>query len=179
MSRLVIGLGCEACGDDGVGPAVARAVRELRLPDVHVAAVEDPAELVPMWGALDLVVVVDAITAGGPPGSLTVLDLTARAEPDAGDGLAGALVDDAWMRGGVGRYAFGLAAAVQIGRALHRLPSRLVLVGVEGSVFTPGAPLSPAVAGAVRPAQRAVAELVALEPALAGGTLGPQTLERW
>jgi hydrogenase maturation protease len=179
VSRLVIGLGCEDCGDDGVGPAVARAVRELRLPDVHVAAVEDPAELVPMWGALDLVVVVDAITAGGPPGSLTVLDLTARTEPDVGPGPAPALADDAWMRGGVGRYAFGLAAAVQLGRALHRLPSRLVLVGVEGSVFTPGASLSPAVAGAVRPAQRAVAELVALEPAMAGGALGPLTLERW
>jgi hydrogenase maturation protease len=175
VSRLVIGLGCETCGDDGVGPAVARAVRELRLPDVHVAAVEDPAELVPMWGALDLVVVVDAITAGGPAGSLTVLDLTARAE--VGDPPSAA--DDAWMRGGVGRYAFGLAAAVQIGRALHRLPSRLVLVGVEGSVFTPGAPLSPAVAGAVGPAQRAVAELVALEPVGAGGALGPQALERW
>lgn len=179
MSRLVIGLGCEEYGDDGVGPAVARAVRELRLPDVHVAAVEDPAELVPMWGALDLVVVVDAIAAGGPAGSLTVLDLTARSEPDVGPGPAPTVADDAWMRGGVGRYAFGLAAAVQIGRALHRLPSRLVLVGVEGSVFTSGAPMSPAVVHAVRPAQRAVAELVALEPALVGGALGPQPLERW
>ncbi|EYR63688.1 hydrogenase maturation protease [Actinotalea ferrariae CF5-4] len=174
MRRLVIGLGCGSCGDDGVGPVVAGAVRELRLPDVHVVAVEDPAELVPLWGGAELVVVVDAIAAGGPPGSLTVVDLTARLE-----GAAVAGVDDGWMRGGVGRYAFGLAAAVQLGRALHRLPERLVLVGVEGSVFAAGAPLSPVVADAVRPASRAVAELVALEPASAGSALGSAYADRW
>jgi hydrogenase maturation protease len=119
--------------------------------------------------------VVDAITAGGPAGSLTVLDLV----PREAEGSSPSAPDDAWMRGGVGRYAFGLAAALQLGRALHRLPSRLVLVGVEGSVFTPGASLSPAVAAAVKPALRAVAELVALEPAGAGGALGPEAMVRW
>ncbi|MBC7291669.1 MAG: hydrogenase maturation protease [Actinotalea sp.] len=175
MSRLVIGLGCGTCGDDGVGPAVARTVEELRLPGVRVAAVEDPVNLLSLWGGSEVAVVVDAIAAGGPAGSLTVLDLTAQLpEP-----VAPAVADGAWMRGGVGRYAFGLAAAVQLGRALHRLPDRLVLVGVEGSVFTPGAPLSPAVAGAVSPASRAVAELVALQPVGAGGSLGPEAAGRW
>lgn len=189
ISRLVIGLGCQACGDDGVGPATAHAVRELRLPDVHVAVVEDPADLVPLWGAAELVVVVDAVAAGGPAGSLDVVDLTDRAsdggacdggargvaqravgERAAGVSRAGerCAADAAWMRGGVGPYAFGLAAAVQLGRALHRLPGRLLLVGVEGSSFAPGAPLSPAVADAVGPASRVVADLVSLEPVGAG-----------
>jgi hydrogenase maturation protease len=166
MSRLVIGLGCEACGDDGVGPAVARAVRELRLPDVHVAAVEDPAELVPLWGAAELAVVVDAITVGAPVGSLSVFDLT---DPVLGD----------WMRGGVGRYAFGLAAAVQLGRALHRLPGRLVLVGVEGGRFASGSPLSPAVASAVQPAAREVVDRVALQPVGVGVGVGAEAAEGW
>lgn len=163
MSRLVIGLGCEACGDDGVGPAVARAVREMRLPDVQVTAVEDPADLVPLWGGVEIAVVVDAIAAGAPVGTLTVLDLT---EP----------VPGSWMRGGVGRYAFGLAAAVQLGRALHRLPGRLVLVGVEGGRFVSGSPLSPAVASAVQPASRAVADLVALQSVGVGGGVGTQAV---
>ncbi|WP_225753511.1 hydrogenase maturation protease [Actinotalea sp. Marseille-Q4924] len=179
MSRLVIGLGCRGCGDDGVGPAVAGAVEELRLPGVHVAAVEDPAGLVPLWGTADVAVVVDAIAAGGPPGSITVLDLTDGALSGVGPGVP----DGAWMRGGVGRYAFGLAAAVQLGRALHRLPGRLVLVGVEGTAFARREGLSAAVAAAVGPAARAVAGLVSLQTALqtagSGGGLRPEHLEGW
>jgi hydrogenase maturation protease len=49
----------------------------------------------------------------------------------------------------VGTHALGLAEAIALGRALERLPARLVVVGVEASETDSGHGLSPAVAGAV------------------------------
>jgi hydrogenase maturation protease len=60
--------------------------------------------------------------------------------------------------------AVGLAAAVELSRALGRLPARLVVVGVEVAptpqALAAGAGLSAAVAAAVEPA--AVAAVLAL-----------------
>ncbi|GGO16682.1 hypothetical protein GCM10010116_33670 [Microbispora rosea subsp. aerata] len=47
-------------------------------------------------------------------------------------------------------HALGLADAVALGRALGRLPGELLVVGVEGADFTPGAPMTPPVLAAVR-----------------------------
>jgi hydrogenase maturation protease len=46
-------------------------------------------------------------------------------------------------------HAFGVGDAVELARALGRLPRRVVVYGVEGAGFESGAPLSPAVAAAV------------------------------
>ncbi len=129
-TRLVIGLGSPDRGDDAVGPVVARRVARLGLDDVAVLEHEDPTGLIDLWVGADVVVV-------GEPGGLVVIETGADAEPRA---------DLAWARTGRGgTHAFGLAAAVELGRALHRLPTRLVLVGVEAATFEHGAPLSPAV----------------------------------
>ena len=61
---------------------------------------------------------------------------------------------------GGGTHAFGLAEAVELARALRRLPQRLVLVGVEAVGFDYGAPLSPEVAAAVHGAVDTVAGIV-------------------
>lgn len=136
-TRLVIGLGSPDRGDDAVGPVVARRVARLGLDDVAVLEHEDPTGLIDLWVGADVVVVVDAVCSGGEPGGLVVIETGADAEP---------LADLAWARTGRGgTHAFGLAAAVELGRALHRLPTRLVLVGVEAAAFEHGAPLSPAV----------------------------------
>ncbi|MCR6491832.1 hydrogenase maturation protease [Cellulomonas sp. P24] len=136
-TRLVIGLGSPDRGDDAVGPVVARRVARLGLEDVAVLEHEDPTGLIDLWADADVAVVVDAVCSGGEPGELLVIETGAGAEP---------LADQAWARTGRGgTHAFGLAAAVELGRALGRLPARLVLVGVEASAFEHGAPLSPAV----------------------------------
>lgn len=155
--RLVIGLGSRDRGDDAVGPVVAAEVAARRLPGVRVLVHEDPTCLVELWGAPDAVavVVVDAVRSGAAPGTVHVLDAT-----------AGTLADHAWARTGRGgTHAFGLAAAVELARALHRLPPRLLLVGVEATSFGHGESLSPAVVRAVAPAARTV---VGLLPPVAG-----------
>lgn len=156
-TRLVVGLGNSDRGDDGVGPAVARRVAGRAPPPVRVAVHEDPTALLDLWTATDLVVVVDAVRTGRDPGTVLVLEagaeaLPARAWADAPSG---------------GTHALGLAAVVELARALDLLPARLVVVGVEGASFAHGDPLSPPVAAAVPAAVDAVTAV--LERGAGGG----------
>ena len=83
----------------------------------------------------------DAVRSGTAPGTVVMFETgTGRRR----------LPESAWARAGRGgTHAFGLASAVELARALHRLPARVVLVGVEAGSFDHGEPLSPAVAAAV------------------------------
>ena len=138
---LVIGLGSADRGDDAVGPEVSRAVAERGLPGVRSLESENPTGLLELWSGHDVVVVVDAVRSGGPVGSIHQLE--------TGDGAPRMPERAWWATGRGGTHAFGLAAAVELGRALHRLPARLVVVGVEADSFEYGAPLTAPVAAAV------------------------------
>jgi hydrogenase maturation protease len=145
---LVVGLGSPDRGDDAVGPIVARRVAALRLPDIRVLEREDPTSLIDLLSDHDPVVVVDAVHSDGPPGRLMVVETGCGAP---------ALPARSWARTGRGgTHAFGLAAAVELARALGRLPGRLVLLGIEAVAMDHGQPLSPAVAAAVPLAVEAV-----------------------
>ena len=147
LQTLVIGLGNPDRGDDAVGVQVARRVAAERL-DVRVLELDDPSEALEAWAAADTVVIADAVTSGGDPGDIHVVDAVERTLP-AGRWAAG------------GTHALGLAAVVELGRALGRLPRRLVLVGVEAGRFDHGTPMSDAVAAAVPGA--AIAVLAAID----------------
>lgn len=147
MTTLVAGVGNPDRGDDAAGPVVAAAVSLLGLPGVFVVAQEDPTDLVLAWEGHDRVVVVDAVVSGAPPGTVVVTEAGADAGPRP-----------SWERLGLGgSHAFGLAEAIDLARALGRLPRQLTIVGVEAACVTPGAPVSPAVAAAVPAAVAAVA----------------------
>jgi hydrogenase maturation protease len=138
---LVIGMGHGDRGDDAVGAEVARVVAAAGIPGVRVLEHEDPTALLDLWAGHDPVVVVDAVRSGRPPGTVH------RLETGAG---APRMPPSAWAgTGRGGTHAFGLAAAVELARALNRLPPRLVVVGVEATTFEYGAPLSAPVAAAV------------------------------
>lgn len=143
---LVVGLGHPDRGDDAAGAAVAERAAPLLPPDVAVILHEDPAGLIEVWSGPDLVVVSDAIRTGEPPGTVRVL--VAQEGPlRLGTGAGGT-------------HEFGLAEAVELARALDRLPPQLVIVGIEAGQFEFGAPLSPQVAAAVEPAAKTVAEVI-------------------
>ena len=127
-TAVVAGLGRPDRGDDGVGAEVVRLLSTEDLPGVSVQVLEDPTALIDTWAAVPVAVVVDAVVSGRPPGTVITRDVGARAEP---------LSSRAWgadaSRGG--SHALGVATAVELSRALGRLPDRVVLVGVEaGSV---------------------------------------------
>ena len=152
---LVVGLGSPDRGDDAVGVVVGQAVAARELPWVDVLTHEDPTDLVELWSGRERVVVVDAVRSGAEPGTLVVVETGAGGER---------LPESAWGRTGRGgTHAFGLASAVELARALHRLPLHVVLVGVEAASFEHGAPLSAPVAAAVPLAvERALAAVQAV-----------------
>ena len=161
---LVVGLGSPDRGDDAVGPTVARRVAALRLPGIQVVEREDPTSLIDLWGDRDLAIVVDALCSDGVPGTQMIME--------SGVGLA-PLPEDAWTRTGRGgTHAFGLAAAVELSRALHRLPRRLVLIGIEAGGLEHGEPLSAPVGAAVEPAVEAAIGILLEAGALPSRTDG-------
>jgi hydrogenase maturation protease len=176
---VVVGVGNPWRRDDGAGPAVAAAVR-TRLDDGVVVLELDgeAARLVDAWHGADLAVVVDAACTGTIPGTVHIFVADIAAE-GGGSALrrasrktrvAGAAFDLAVPSGAAGAvrtapatssHGLGVGQAIDLGGALHRLPGRLVVVGIEGTDFGPGPGLSPEVAAAVEPAARLVARLVA------------------
>ena len=84
----------------------------------------EPSGLLEAWDGADLAVVVDALP-GRDAGHRAVLRRDRRAAPA---GL-----------GGASTHALGLAEAIELGRALGRLPARLTVYAIEGQAFEPGA----------------------------------------
>lgn len=145
---LVVGLGSPDRGDDAIGAKVADAFAALGMPHVAVTVHEDPTDLIELWSGFDPVVVIDAVRSGAPAGTLVILETGAGLEP---------LPQSAWRSTGRGgTHSFGVAAAIELGRALRRLPPRLTLIGIEARAFEHGAPLSPEVAAALPHALDAV-----------------------
>ena len=137
MRTVVVGVGNAYRGDDAVGLEVAERVR-LRAADVEVVVCEqEPLRLLDAWAGAELVLLVDAVSSGAEPGTVHRLDAT------------GAPVPASVFRGST--HAFGVAEDVELGRALGRLPERLLDFGVEGAEFRSGHGLTPAVAAAVEP----------------------------
>jgi hydrogenase maturation protease len=135
MSVLVLGIGHPDCGDDAIGPQVAAALAQTVPDGVTVQSrAGDMLALIEDWAGHESVLLIDAAAACGHPGRIYRVDL--RAAPLPQD-LAPAST-----------HAFGLAAAVALAATLDRLPRRLVLLAVEGQVFTPGQAMSPAVSAA-------------------------------
>ncbi|HWP59812.1 MAG TPA: hydrogenase maturation protease [Candidatus Acidoferrales bacterium] len=127
--KLVIGIGAESRGDDAVGLLVARRLRgktpagvTIREATGHIAAfIED-------WDRASAVFLVDAARSGSAPGTLHRIDVAEKALPSKGL---------RWSTHGA-----GIGEAVELARALGRLPRRLTIYGIEGKSFEAGKPLS-------------------------------------
>lgn len=143
MSAVVIGLGNEFRRDDGIGPAVAAAVRRLGLPGVAVHdSAGDPADLLDAWDGAEVAVLVDA--AAGPdarPGRLR------RWTPGRGHPPAS-----------VSSHALEPFSAHALGVALGRIPEALVVLTVDVAHVGHGVGLSPEVAAAIPVAVAAVVD---------------------
>jgi hydrogenase maturation protease len=139
---LIIGIGNEFRRDDGAGIAVARALKALALPGVEVCERSgEGTDLIASWSERPLVFVVDAVSSGSRVGSVH------RFELGAGGELVPALPPSHIFRGT--SHQIGLGEAIELGRVLGQVPSRLVIYGIEGAEFRDGVGLSDPVAKAV------------------------------
>ncbi|MDI6771895.1 MAG: hydrogenase maturation protease [bacterium] len=150
-TALIVGVGNASRGDDAAGLIAARLIKEalLDLPSPadpgRVEVLEHDGEgtaLVALWEGAGTVILIDAALSGAAVGSIHRFDARSQALP-------------AGFRS-CSTHAFGVAEAVELARALDRLPPRLIVYGIEGRSFLAGAPPS----GAVEAAARAVVERV-------------------
>lgn len=138
MNAVVIGVGNEFRRDDGVGPAVARALAAAG-PRIRAEVCDgDPVRLMEAWDGAETVVIVDAVRCTpAVPGRWhrTTLPHTVPAASSHG---------------------FGVPEAVELAEVLDRRPEQLVIYAVEVADVGFGTGLSPAVAAAVTPLVEAV-----------------------
>jgi len=135
-NRIVLGIGNRDRGDDAAGPAVARLLRSVLPADIEV--VEHSGEAGALLGLIEGATeayLVDACASGAPAGTVQRFDAQSAALPQGMFGLS--------------THAFGLAEAIELGRALGQLPPRCVIYAIEAGSFEAGASLSPPVAAAV------------------------------
>jgi len=148
--RIVLGIGNLDRGDDAAGPAVARLLRGALPRDVEVA--EHGGEAAALLGRLDGVAeayLVDACVSGAPAGTVQRFDAASTPLPQGLFGLS--------------THAFGLAEAVELGRALGQLPPRCIVYAIEAGAFEVGEALSPGVEAAVSDVARRIHDELARE----------------
>lgn len=127
---VVIGVGNPYRGDDGAGPEVIRRLR-ARMPGRARIVDHDgePAGLIHAWEGASIAVVVDAVcTNGSRPGEVHRIEVTDTSDLEPARAMSS--------------HGMGPGEALELGRALDRLPDRLVILGIEGKTFSPGVGLS-------------------------------------
>lgn len=134
IDAVVIGLGNADRGDDALGLEVARRLRA----SAHVRVFEgdgDPAGIFEAWEGRRVAVLVDAASSGDAPGAVRRFEAHLSPLPVS-------------LRH-ASTHSFGPAEAVELARALGRLPAEVIVYAVEGHRFEPGGRLSPAVEAAI------------------------------
>ena len=130
---LILGCGNPDRADDAAGLLVAQRLRELGIDAREHGG--DMLGLMDEWDADEEVILVDAVVSAAKPGTITTWDArTAALPPDCFP---------------CSTHALGVAEAVELARALNRLPRSLIVYGIEAGNFEPGGVPSPEVVNAV------------------------------
>ena len=107
----------------------------------------EPTALIDTWEGVDAVWLVDAVSSGAEPGTVHRHDASKEELPAA-------LFDTS-------THHMGLAEAVELARAVGRLPATTIVFGIEGASFDTGETLSPEVEAAAARVAETVREEVA------------------
>jgi hydrogenase maturation protease len=125
----VIGIGNEFRSDDALGILVARELRRRSKGDLRVIEHSgEGAALLDAFQGASAVLLIDAVASRDLPGTVVRIDLSCGGVPSSMTCASS--------------HAFGVAQAVELGRALHRLPQKVILYGMVGECFEPGIGLS-------------------------------------
>jgi hydrogenase maturation protease len=138
---LLIGVGNLLRGDDAAGRLTANLIRSRNCPAFRVIEHGgEGASLMEAWAGVQDVIVVDVVSSNSPPGTIFRFDATKNP-------LQTKLFQNS-------THSFGLQEAVELSRALDRLPRHLIVYGIQAQSFETGAPPSDEV-------QKAIQEVVA------------------
>jgi hydrogenase maturation protease len=163
---LIAGVGNELLSDEGFGVHVARALKARPLPpgvDILEAGTAF-LDAVPETFGYNRLILVDAIAAGGAPGTLHHLEL----DDDMRDWVA--------QTASLSLHQTDLLETLAIARLMGPLPERIMILGAEPERIEMGLDLSPALQRAVeRIVPILIAESVTPEPQLSGTDNTPRT----
>ena len=120
--RRIIGCGNQDRGDDGAGILAARRLRDLGVDAVEHCG--DGTELLDFWTGNDEVILIDAMVSGQRPGTVSIWDPIRDAKAETSVYCS--------------THSFGPYEAIELARALHRLPREMRIYGIEGANFEPG-----------------------------------------
>jgi hydrogenase maturation protease len=150
---LVAGIGNMFLGDDGFGPAVTQRLASRSIPawakveDFGIRGVHLAYELLGASPAYESTIIIDAVSRGGNPGTLYLL------EPDVGS--TPIEIPDA--------HTLSVESVLAYLRQIGGTPGRVLIVGCEVESVAPEMGLSDAVASAVDRAAELVMELITAE----------------
>lgn len=137
MNSIVIGVGNRDRGDDAAGPIVCDRLRARQGSNAALRVVACEGSILDLglhWEPDDHVVIVDAMQPGTAPGRVVTVDATLEPLP---------------MPGAVSTHEIDVSAAIELARAIGRMPTELLLVGIEAAQTEWGTPPSPAVDAAI------------------------------
>ncbi len=141
--RVVVAIGNPYRRDDAAGLAVVDRLRGRIPSGVELVSCEqEPSRLIDVCEGATTALVVDAVESGAAPGTLHRFDASHRPVPER------------LFRSST--HAFGVGEAIELARALGRLPARVIVYGIEGAAFGAGEGLSGPVAAAVEQVAAAV-----------------------
>ncbi len=129
MRPNIFTLGNRYRQDDGVGPWIARRLRQAGLAVLEVG--DDLTHLVEGLAGAEEAWLVEAVVSGHRAGTLHVLEVGSTPLPPFFERLSS--------------HSFSLAEALELARTLGCLPRRTVLLGLEGRQFGSGEEKSPEV----------------------------------
>ena len=128
-SIKIIGIGNPFRSDDGIGRHITQQIRQYKLPNVDI--IEECGEgtsLMEQWNGEEYVIVIDAVSSGGTPG--TIHRLVARTDRIPSNFFH------------YSSHTFGLAEAIELSQILGRIPENLIVYGVECNKFDDGVGIS-------------------------------------
>lgn len=147
-SRVIIGIGNKYRCDDAAGILIAERLSELMNNSVKVLFQDGEAtRLIESWSPNDMVVIVDSTSSGLRPGRLSRFDVLEKPLP-------------ATVFKHSSSHSFSLYEAIELARTLDRLPSQLVIYGIEGKNFDNGTDVSPEVRSGLELAAEKIADEV-------------------
>lgn len=141
QTRLIIGIGNELRGDDGIGRFIARTIAKEKIKGTQV--VEGAgifSSLIEVLKGYNQVWLIDAVSSCKRPGNVYRFDASDSPLPKD-------------LFNNLSTHSLGLAETIEMARVLGQLPKRVIVYGIEGESFDKGAGLS-------QSAQKACEEVV-------------------
>jgi hydrogenase maturation protease len=137
VAARIVGLGQEWAGDDGVGLAVVRHLRNVLPPAIELVEATDPTQLITLLtDGGDPVVIIDAVLDEGPAGRVLLID--AQSDPSSTHLLS--------------THGLGVMEAIELALTAHptEVARKIFIVGITINSASRGSTgLSLPVAGAV------------------------------